>query len=85
VDVVTRVCLYRSRAPARRRSTASAASRLDLTGAALSVAALTVLTYTIIEAPDHGWLSATTLGLFAASAVLLAVFAGWAARSTTWK
>src|SRR5215475_6846488 len=57
------------------------ADRLDLTGAALSVAALTVLTYTIIEAPDRGWLSATTLGLFAASAVLLAVFALWEARS----
>ncbi|HYB15439.1 MAG TPA: MFS transporter [Streptosporangiaceae bacterium] len=57
------------------------ADRLDLTGAALSVAALTVLTYTIIEAPDHGWLSVTTLGLFAASVVLLAVFAIWEARS----
>jgi hypothetical protein len=57
------------------------ADRLDLTGAALSVAALTLLTYTIIEAPNHGWLSATTLGLFAASAVLLAVFALWEARS----
>jgi MFS family permease len=57
------------------------ADRLDLTGAALSVAALTVLTYTIIEAPDRGWLSAATLGLFAASAVLLAMFARWEARS----
>ena len=62
-------------------SRAPQAGRLDLTGAALSVAALTVLTYAIIEAPDHGWLSVTTLGLFAASAVLLAVFAVWEARS----
>src|SRR5215831_6943870 len=62
-------------------SRAPQASRLDLTGAALSVAALTVLTYTIIEAPSNGWLSVTTLGLFAASAVLLAVFAAWEARA----
>src|SRR5262249_55803956 len=46
-----------------------------------SVAAPTALTYAIIEAPSNGWLSATTLGLFAASAVLLAVFALWEARS----
>ena len=62
-------------------SRAPQATRLDLTGAALSVAALTLLTYTIIEAPDHGWLSVTTLGLFAASVALLAVFGLWEARS----
>ncbi|MBV9208527.1 MAG: MFS transporter [Actinobacteria bacterium] len=62
-------------------SRAPGAGRLDLAGAALSVAALTAATYTIIEAPDHGWLSASTLGLFAVSAVLLAVFAVWEARS----
>jgi EmrB/QacA subfamily drug resistance transporter len=62
-------------------SRAPQASRLDLTGAALSVAALTVLTYTIIEAPSNGWLSVTTLGLFAASVVLLAVFAVWEVRT----
>src|SRR5499427_286428 len=62
-------------------SRAPQASRLDLTGAALSVAALTVLTYTIIEAPSNGWVSVTTLGLFAASVVLLAVFAAWEART----
>jgi EmrB/QacA subfamily drug resistance transporter len=49
--------------------------RLDLTGALLSVAAFTALTYTIIEAPVNGWLSGTTLGLAAASVVLLAAFA----------
>src|SRR5262249_56971912 len=46
-----------------------------------SVAAPTALTYAIIEAPSNGWLSVTTLGLFAASVVLLAVFAVWEARS----
>jgi EmrB/QacA subfamily drug resistance transporter len=62
-----------SRAPGSRR--------LDLIGAALSVAAFTVLTYGIIEAPDNGWLSGRTLGLGIASAALLAVFAVWEARS----
>ena len=46
-------------------SRAPQSGRLDLTGAVLSVAAFTVLTYTIIEAPGYGWLSATTLGLAA--------------------
>jgi EmrB/QacA subfamily drug resistance transporter len=62
-------------------SRAPQASRLDLTGAMLSVAAFTVLTYAIIEAPSNGWLSATTLGLFGASAALLGLFVGWEARS----
>jgi EmrB/QacA subfamily drug resistance transporter len=62
-----------SRAPQSRR--------LDLTGAALSVAAFTVLTYAIIEAPGNGWLSVATLGLFAASVVLLAAFGVWEVRS----
>jgi hypothetical protein len=57
------------------------AGRLDLTGAALSVAAFTGLTYTIIEAPDNGWLSARTLAFGAASIALLALFAAWEART----
>jgi fucose permease len=47
---------------------------LDLTGALLSVAAFTALTYTIIEAPTNGWLAGTTLGLFAATAALFGLF-----------
>ncbi len=62
-------------------SRAPQARRLDLTGAMLSVAAFTVLTYAIIEAPGNGWLSATTLGLFGASVALLGLFVGWEARS----
>ena len=48
--------------------------RLDLPGLAVSVAALGTLTWTIIEAPDHGWTSATTLLGFAAAAALVTVF-----------
>jgi EmrB/QacA subfamily drug resistance transporter len=62
-------------------SRAPRSGRLDLTGAVLSVAAFTVLTYTIIEAPSNGWLSAITLGLAAASVALFAVFVAWEARS----
>src|SRR5882724_10720087 len=46
--------------------------RLVLAGAVLSVAAFTGLTYTIIEAPSHGWLSVQTL---------LAGFVAWEARA----
>jgi EmrB/QacA subfamily drug resistance transporter len=62
-------------------SRAPQARRLDLIGAALSVAAFTALTYTIIEAPANGWLSATTLGLGATSVALLAAFAVREART----
>ena len=62
-------------------SRAPQARRLDLIGAALSVAAFTALTYTIIEAPANGWLSAMTLGLGAASVALLAAFAAREART----
>jgi len=49
--------------------------RLDLRGAALSVAGLGVLTYTLIQAPDNGWTSSTTIATGAASLILLAAFA----------
>jgi len=62
-------------------SRAPQSGRLDLTGAVLSVAALTILTYTIIEAPGNGWLSATTLGMAAVAVALLAAFVVWEARS----
>jgi len=62
-------------------SRAPRSGRLDLTGAVLSVAAFSVLTYAIIEAPGYGWLSATTLGLLAASVALLALFVAREARS----
>jgi EmrB/QacA subfamily drug resistance transporter len=53
----------------------------DLTGAALSTVGFSVLVYAVIEAPDEGWLSGPTLGLFAVSVVLLAVFLWWERRT----
>src|SRR5215211_625367 len=38
---------------------------LDALGAVLSIAGLSTLVYGIIEAPDNGWASAETIGIFA--------------------
>jgi EmrB/QacA subfamily drug resistance transporter len=54
---------------------------LDLAGAALSVAALAALTYTVIQAPTAGWTSAATFTRATATAGLLAAFAIWEKRS----
>ena len=51
-----------------------APGRLDLAGAALSVAALGVLVLSIIEAPAAGWTATRTLAGFALAAVLGAAF-----------
>lgn len=55
-----------SRAPRR--------PRLDVAGMLLSVAALGMLVYTVISAPERGWASWPTLAGFAGAAVALAVF-----------
>lgn len=48
--------------------------RLDLPGLAVSVAALGLLTHTIIEGPERGWSSGTTLAGFAAALALVVLF-----------
>lgn len=48
--------------------------RLDLPGLGVSVAALGLLTYTIIEGPERGWSSAATLGGLLGAAALVALF-----------
>jgi EmrB/QacA subfamily drug resistance transporter len=47
---------------------------LDLPGIGLSIAMLSLLTWTIIEAPEHGWSSAETLAGFAVVVLLLGAF-----------
>ena len=54
---------------------------LDRAGFALSTAAMALLIYTIIEAPDDGWSSARTLAGFALSLALLAGFVAWERRA----
>jgi MFS family permease len=46
------------------------AGHLDLTGAALSIAAISVLLLGIIEAPTHGWLDPLVLLAFAGAVIL---------------
>ena len=55
---------------------------LDKIGLALSVGMLSALTYTIIEAPEHGWSSTETLGGFAIAAALLGAFVAVERRSS---
>ncbi|HET8893968.1 MAG TPA: MFS transporter [Gaiellaceae bacterium] len=50
------------------------AHRTDFPGLVLSSAAIALLTYTLIEAPNHGWSSGRTLAGFAVAAALFAVF-----------
>src|SRR6266576_3313955 len=58
------------------------APRTDVPGFGLSTAAIGLLIYTIIEAPDHGWSSARSLGGFALVAVLGAAFIAWERRTS---
>jgi MFS family permease len=51
-----------------------AAQRLDLAGAVTVTASLVIAVYAIVKGNDTGWLTGRTLGLLAASAVLLAIF-----------
>jgi EmrB/QacA subfamily drug resistance transporter len=57
------------------------APRTDRAGFALSTAMVGLFVYTIIEAPNHGWGSARTLGSFALTGVLAAAFVAWERRT----
>src|SRR5437660_621944 len=52
----------------------------DRLGLALSAAAMALLIYTIIEAPNQGWSSARSLLGFALAALLFALFVSWERR-----
>jgi EmrB/QacA subfamily drug resistance transporter len=56
------------------------APKLDKGGALLATIGLVALVFSIIEAPDAGWLSARTLGGIAAGLAALAVFVGFERR-----
>jgi EmrB/QacA subfamily drug resistance transporter len=53
---------------------------LDRVGLALSITSITALVFTIIEAPEYGWLSAETLVGFLVAAALLTAFIWWETR-----
>lgn len=56
--------------------------RLDRIGLALSITSIGALVFTIIEAPEFGWLSPATFAGFAISAALLTAFVLWELRQT---
>ena len=57
------------------------APRPDRPGTVLSTAAMAALIYTIIEAPDHGWSSARSIGGFVLAAALFGAFVAWERRT----
>ena len=57
------------------------AAPVDIAGLVLSTAAMALVVFTIIEAPDYGWGSARSLSGFAVSAALLGAFIGWERRA----
>ncbi|WP_051637096.1 MFS transporter [Rhodococcus sp. UNC363MFTsu5.1] len=64
-------------------SKAAVVGRLDIPGIVLSIAGITLLVWSIIEAPRYGWLSLATLGGVAVAAVLLGAFVWWQLRTAT--
>lgn len=56
------------------------ATRLDPIGAALSIAAISTLVYAIIQAPERGWRSTSSVVNFAIGAAVAVVFVGWEMR-----
>jgi EmrB/QacA subfamily drug resistance transporter len=53
---------------------------LDLGGAVLSAAGVSLLVYSLIEAPTHGWLAPQTLASGAVALAVLALFIAWELR-----
>ncbi len=74
VVTLSPVLLRESRDRAHRR-------QFDAAGAVTITAALVALVYAVVEAPKVGWADGQTVGLLAAFAALLALFAAIEARS----
>jgi len=56
------------------------ATRLDLVGALLSIVTIGTLVYVIIQAPEDGWTSRSTLSGFAIGATIGVLFVAWELR-----
>ena len=54
---------------------------LDIPGAVLSIAAITTLVYSIIEAPVRGWTDGVTIAGFVGGAAMVAAFMYWEIRT----
>jgi len=59
------------------------APRLDIRGLVLSITGVGALVYTLIEAPDRGWLAPATVGGFVGAAILIGAFVLWELRNIT--
>lgn len=55
--------------------------RFDAIGTVLSIAAIGVTVWAVIEGPVHGWTSASSLASFGAAALLVAAFVTWERHS----
>ncbi len=74
IVAAARPLLPESRARQARR-------RFDMAGAVTVTGGLSLLVYAVVTAASHGWASATTIGLLAGAAALLAAFIFIEARS----
>jgi EmrB/QacA subfamily drug resistance transporter len=61
-------------------SRAARARRADPLGQVLVIVLLATLTYAIIEAPSHGWLTGESVALYAVAAATLAALVSWELR-----
>ncbi len=77
VIVVAMVAIWRV-VPTSRDTTIR---RFDPLGIVLSIAGVSVLVWSVIEGPHHGWTSSTSLVAFALAASLLIAFVRWERRS----
>ena len=56
--------------------------RIDPIGAVLSISALSLLIFALIDASSRGWLAPLIIGEFVAAVALGAIFVGYELRST---
>jgi EmrB/QacA subfamily drug resistance transporter len=63
-----------------RESRDARVNKFDLPGAVLVTSGLSSMVYAITQAGQKGWLAGETLGVFAASVVLLGAFVAWELR-----
>jgi EmrB/QacA subfamily drug resistance transporter len=54
--------------------------RFDVLGTILSVAGIGLLVWAVIEGPEHGWMSSTSISAFTAAVLILVGFVAWERR-----
>jgi MFS transporter, DHA2 family, multidrug resistance protein len=64
-------------------SRAAHRGRFDGVGVVLSVTAITLFVWTVIEGPHHGWAAPISIGGFAVGAALLGTFVAWERRQAS--